>query len=169
MFMRLFGIFTGPIRWTHPYSSSVWEGRSRCWGQGLADCWAALWRISWHWQSCWSLVCWSGVEWEKWTCGPSCHRKQNTDTLEVDLINTWGQVMYFVSAHVALETQAGHWGFMCHGDPGGGARVPQVILVDLPLSWSYHQAGTIEGEVHRGQQTVHPDGSQDTSVTHGQH
>lgn len=76
---------------------------------------------------------------------------------------------YLVSARVALETQAGHWGFMCHGDLGGGARVPQVILVDLPLSWSYHQAGTVQGEVHRGQQTVHSDGSQDTSVTHAQH
>lgn len=40
---------------------------------------------------------------------------------------------HLVSAHVALETQAGHGGFMCYGDPGGGARVPQVILVDLPL------------------------------------
>ena len=46
---------------------------------------------------------------------------------------------------------------MCTSDPGGGAGVPQVVLVDLPLSGSDHQTGTVWSEVNRGQRTVHPD------------
>lgn len=63
-----------------------------------------------------------------------------------------------MSADVALETQAGDGGFVCHSDPGGGAGVPQVILVDLPLSGSHHQTSPILSEVYGGQWTFHPDG-----------
>lgn len=55
---------------------------------------------------------------------------------------------------------------MCHSDPGGGAGVPQVILIDLPLSGSHYQTSTVQSEVYRGQWTVHPDGPQDTADTH---
>lgn len=69
---------------------------------------------------------------------------------------------YLRSAGVTLETQAGDGCFVCHGDPGGGARVPQVILVNLSLGRSDHQAGAVQSEVHRGKRTFHPDGSQDS-------
>ena len=66
-----------------------------------------------------------------------------------------------LSAAVALETQAGNQGLVCHSDPGGGAGVPQVVLVDLPLSGSHHQTSPIKSEVHGGQRTVQTDGPQD--------
>lgn len=65
----------------------------------------------------------------------------------------------------ALEAQAGDGGFMCHGDPGGGAGVPQVVVVDLPLSGPDYQTSTVRSEVYRGQRTVHPDRPQDTGDT----
>lgn len=46
---------------------------------------------------------------------------------------------------------------MCHGDPGGGAGVPQVVLVDLPMSGPEHQTSTVQSEVHCGQRAVHTD------------
>lgn len=50
---------------------------------------------------------------------------------------------YLGSACVTLETQAGDGCFMCHSDPGGGAGIPQVILVNLSLGSSDHQAGAV--------------------------
>lgn len=50
---------------------------------------------------------------------------------------------------------------MCHSDPGGCAGVPQVILVNLPLSGPHYQTSTVESEVHRGEWTLHADGLQD--------
>lgn len=64
---------------------------------------------------------------------------------------------YLESAGVALEAQAGDRGFMCHSDLGGGAGVPQVVMVDFPLSGSHHQTSTIQSEVYCGQWTVDPD------------
>lgn len=69
---------------------------------------------------------------------------------------------YLSSACVALETQAGDRCFVCHSDPGGGARIPQVIQVNLSLGGSDRQAGAVQSEVYRGKRTFHPDGSQDT-------
>lgn len=68
---------------------------------------------------------------------------------------------YLGSTRVTLETQTGDGGFVCHGDPGGSARVPQVILVDLALGRSDYKAGAVHCEVHRGERTFHPNGSQD--------
>lgn len=80
-------------------------------------------------------------------------------------ISPYSVCWYLVSAGVALEAQAGDRGFVCHSDPSGGAGVPQVVMVDLPLSGSHHQTGAVQSEVHRGQWTVHPDGPQDTGDT----
>lgn len=54
---------------------------------------------------------------------------------------------------------------MGHSDAGGGAGVPQVVLVDFTLSGSNHHTGSIQCEVHRGQRTVYSDGSQDAGDT----
>lgn len=50
---------------------------------------------------------------------------------------------------------------MGHCDPGGGAGVSQVVLVDLPVSGPDHQPSTVQSEVHSCQRTVHADGPQD--------
>lgn len=54
---------------------------------------------------------------------------------------------------------------MCHSDPSGCAGVPQVVLVNLPLGGSHYETGTIQGEVHRGEWTLHSDGLQNTGDT----
>lgn len=71
------------------------------------------------------------------------------------------QVTYLL-LDVALETQAVDGGFVRHGDPSGCAGVPQVVLVNLPLSGSHDQTSTIQSKIHRGEWTLHPDGLQNT-------
>lgn len=70
---------------------------------------------------------------------------------------------YLVSAAAALEAKAGDRGFVCHGDLGGGAGVPQVVLVDLSLRRSDHQTCAVQSEVHGGQRSVHSDWPQDAA------
>lgn len=57
------------------------------------------------------------------------------------------QCRYLVSG-VALETQAGDGGFVCHRDLGGGAGVPQVIVIYLPQGGAHHQTSTVQSEIY---------------------
>lgn len=74
---------------------------------------------------------------------------------------------YLASVGAALKAQAGHGGFVSHGDPHGGAGVPQVVLIDLPLCGAHHQTGTVRSELHWCQRTLCADVAQDSEKGRG--
>lgn len=59
-----------------------------------------------------------------------------------------------------LVAQAGDGGLVCGDDLGGGAGVPQVVVVEFPLGGAHHQPRAVWSEVYGRQWRFHPDAAQ---------
>lgn len=75
--------------------------------------------------------------------------------------------MFYLVFDAALKPQAGDRGLVCSRDPGGGAGVPQVVLIDLTLSGPHDQTRPIRKEVYSRQRTLRSERTHQTKEQYG--